>query len=221
LLGKQGPENPVENSALATGLGAGQGTGKKPGDKDHVWCDYRNKPHHTCETCWKILGKPENWKGSHEDKFKKNPAAQEASSAPFNKEQIDQLLKLFKSSSGSSSASNAFVAQASSDFKALSCHSFNHSAPWIIDSGASDHMTSLSSLYHSYYPCSGHEKICIADGSYSPIAGKGVVNLYKMLPYRTSYMVLNQPIIYYQSINYPEILIVVSFSLIPIVSFRN
>ena len=38
-------------------------------------------------------------------------------------------------------------------------------------------MTSLPHLFHTYKPCSGHEKVRIADGSFSPIAGKGSVFL--------------------------------------------
>ena len=34
-------------------------------------------------------------------------------------------------------------------------------------------MTSFSNLFNTYSPCSGSEKIRIADGSFSPIAGKG------------------------------------------------
>ena len=40
-------------------------------------------------------------------------------------------------------------------------------------------MTSFSHLFHTYNPCSGREKICIANGSYSTIAGKGLINLSK------------------------------------------
>jgi hypothetical protein len=47
--------------------------------------------------------------------------------------------------------------------------------PWVIDSGASDHMTGMSPLFSSYNPCSGREKIRIADGSLSPVSGKGSV----------------------------------------------
>lgn len=38
-------------------------------------------------------------------------------------------------------------------------------SPWIIDSGASYHMISMSSLFTSYQVCSGKDKVCIADGS--------------------------------------------------------
>ncbi|KAK0581156.1 hypothetical protein LWI29_010693 [Acer saccharum] len=41
--------------------------------------------------------------------------------------------------------------------------------------GASDHMTSISSLFQTYSPCPGNQKVWIADGSLSPIAGKGSV----------------------------------------------
>lgn len=44
---------------------------------------------------------------------------------------------------------------------------------WIIDSGASDHMTGNSSLYISCKPCAGNRKVRIADGSFSAIAGIG------------------------------------------------
>jgi hypothetical protein len=43
---------------------------------------------------------------------------------------------------------------------------------WIIDSGVSDHMTSTSSLFHSYTPCVGNQKVKIVDGSLSSIASK-------------------------------------------------
>ena len=49
--------------------------------------------------------------------------------------------------------------------------------PWIIDLGASDHMTGQSQLFHSYLPSLGLIKVRIADGSFSPIARKGEIAL--------------------------------------------
>ena len=94
---------------------------------------------------------------------------------------MDHLLKLLKSNSGSLSTPNAVIAQAGSKLNALSCHLPISHTPWIIDSGASDHMTSFSHLFHTYTPCSGHKKVRIADGSYSPIAGNGLINLSKTI----------------------------------------
>ena len=85
-----------------------------------------------------------------------------------------------KSNSGLLSTPNAFVAQGGSISKqALSFHFTVCSTPWIIDSGASDHMTSFSHLFHTYNPSSDHEKNCIVDGSYSSIDNKGLINLCK------------------------------------------
>ena len=179
ILGKRNLNNTVENSALAIGINASRNTTKKPDEKSRICCDHCNRPRHTQETCWKIHGKPANWKGSHEGRFSRTPAAHEAESISFDKGQMDQLLKLLKSNSKLLSTPNASVAQAGSISKALSCHFPIYSTPWIIDSGAYDHMKIFSHLFHTYNPCSGHEKFCIVDGSYFTIASKGVINLSK------------------------------------------
>ena len=49
------------------------------------------------------------------------------------------------------------------------------STPWIIDSCASNHMTSQFHLFDSLSPCFGYLKVRITDGSLSPIASKGLV----------------------------------------------
>ena len=46
---------------------------------------------------------------------------------------------------------------------------------WIIDSGASDHMTGDVSVFTTYTPCHNHLNIRIADGSLSKVAGIGLV----------------------------------------------
>ncbi|KAL6340459.1 hypothetical protein AAG906_006123 [Vitis piasezkii] len=105
-----------------------------------------------------------------------NATINELESSPFNKEQMDHLLKLLKSNS-SLGIPSAFLTQTGSASNAFSC-CFN-STPWIIDSEAFDNMTSFSNLFNTYSPCSGSEKTRIVDGSFSPIAGKGLVKLFE------------------------------------------
>ncbi|KAI5439712.1 hypothetical protein KIW84_025183 [Lathyrus oleraceus] len=100
--------------------------------------------------------------------------ANEADSSPCTKEHMDNLLKFLKFNS-SLNIPTRTVAQTSKDSWALSAH--NHSNPWIIDSGASEHMTNYSHLFNSYFPSSGFEKVRITDGSYSSIAGKGNIKI--------------------------------------------
>lgn len=54
-------------------------------------------------------------------------------------------------------------------------------APWIIDSGASNHITDSYQLFSTYSPCAGNIKVKIADGSLSPIAGKGSIRIYNFI----------------------------------------
>nr|CAD1837563.1 unnamed protein product [Ananas comosus var. bracteatus] len=46
---------------------------------------------------------------------------------------------------------------------------------WIIDSGASDHMTGASNHFPSYFPSSDKDKVHIAYGFMSTISGKGSI----------------------------------------------
>lgn len=48
---------------------------------------------------------------------------------------------------------------------------------WIIDSGATDHMTNSSKYSHTYTPCSSSKKIVTADGSLSIVPGEGNIKI--------------------------------------------
>ena len=49
-------------------------------------------------------------------------------------------------------------------------------------------MTSHSNLFSSYTPCSGRQKVKIADGSLSSVAGKGSIPISKNISLSLSYM---------------------------------
>ena len=51
------------------------------------------------------------------------------------------------------------------------------SLPWIIDYGASDHMTGSSPVFSAYKPHSGQDKVKIADGTVSSVSSKGLVRV--------------------------------------------
>ena len=92
----------------------------------------------------------------------------------MGKKQLDQLLQLLKPAPPTPGTPIASVAQSGS----LSCAYFLPlSAPWIIDSGASNHMTNLPHLFISYTPCFGNKKVRIANGSLFSIAGQGSIRL--------------------------------------------
>ncbi|KAI5408845.1 hypothetical protein KIW84_054609 [Lathyrus oleraceus] len=82
------------------------------------------------------------------------PMANKTDSSPCTKEKMDNLLKFLKFNSYLNIPTGT-VAQTGKDSWALSAH--NPSNPWIIDSGASEHMTNCSHLFNSYFPSSGPE----------------------------------------------------------------
>ncbi|KAG6492095.1 hypothetical protein ZIOFF_047045 [Zingiber officinale] len=181
MLGKKGPTTIIKGSALtSTGSNIRRGTAnlRKPEEKSVLWCDFCNKPRHTRETCWTIHDKPANFKGkSGEKNGRIFPTANEAmtTASTITKEHLEQLLALL-TSNPSSSTPNVSVAHTGNEIIAFPC-GFGISAPWIIDFGASAHMTNSLKLLKLYSPCPENKKVKIADGSFSPIAGKGSVQI--------------------------------------------
>lgn len=171
MMGKTPRSSESEGSALAIrNLGEGKRSDKVP------WCDHCKREWHTRENCWKLIGKPPNWKkkGGRAFQASNSDQGQQSSSTqlPLTTEQLDKLLKLLESSTPSCSIATKGNS---------ACLSVSPSHTWILDSGASDHMTGESTLFSSYSPCAGNQKIKIADGSFSAIAGKGSVVLSPVL----------------------------------------
>jgi hypothetical protein len=92
--------------------------------------------------------------------------------SPLIMAQLEKLFKLLESQTPSCSIET----KGNSVFLSVSP---NHT--WIVDSGASDHMTGESTLFSSYSPCAGNQKIKVVDDSFSAIAGKWSVVLSPLL----------------------------------------
>ena len=93
---------------------------------------------------------------------------------------MEQLYKMFSSlqSAGhsSNSMSSGSLAHRNNFLRALNTIS-QTKIPWIVDSCASDHMTSNYHIFSTYSPCAGNIKVKIADGSLSTVARKGTITL--------------------------------------------
>ena len=55
------------------------------------------------------------------------------------------------------------------------------SPSWIIDSGATDHRIGATSLFSTYSPCSGRDKVKVANDTLSSVFGKGSVHCSSLL----------------------------------------
>ncbi|RVX06279.1 Retrovirus-related Pol polyprotein from transposon RE2 [Vitis vinifera] len=171
---KEQPAPTLDGSALAARSFNSSGGDRQK--RDRPWCDYCKKPGHYKEACWKLHGKPADWKPkprSDRDGRAHVAANSESTSvpepSPFNKEQMEMLQKLL-SQVGSGSTTGIALTASQGGMK-----------PWIVDTGASDHMTGDATILQNYKPSNGHSSVHIADGSKSKIAGTGSIKLTKDL----------------------------------------
>lgn len=66
---------------------------------ERPWCEHYKKPGHKKERCWKVHGKPTDWKPNHAQNDQENHAnvvatlddANATETNPFTKEQLDPL----------------------------------------------------------------------------------------------------------------------------------
>ncbi|RVW69979.1 hypothetical protein CK203_052730 [Vitis vinifera] len=85
--------------------------------RDRPWCDYCKKPGPYKETCWKLHGKPADWKPKPRvDRDGRAHVATNSEStsvpepSPFNKEQMEMLQKLLSQVGSGSTTDVAFTA---------------------------------------------------------------------------------------------------------------
>nr|CAN82240.1 hypothetical protein VITISV_044199 [Vitis vinifera] len=171
---KEQPAPTLDASALA-----GRSFNSSGGDRqkrDRPWCDYCKKLGHYKEACWKLHGKPAAWKPK--PRFDRDGRAHVAANSestsvpepsPFNKEQMEMLQKLLSQVGSGSTTGIAFTANRGG------------MKPWIVDTGASDHMIGDVAILQNYKPSNGHSSVHIADGSQSKIVGTGSIKLTKDL----------------------------------------
>ncbi|RVW20455.1 Retrovirus-related Pol polyprotein from transposon RE1 [Vitis vinifera] len=177
MMGSHQQLNMAESSTLKTQFAPFDNRQKIKGGRP--WCDHCRKPGHSRETCWKIHGKPVDWKprqplekegrGNHVATDEQSPQPE---ASPFNKEQMEMLQKLL---------SPLFAFTAGKKRK----------KPWIVDSGASDHMTGDATIFDTYSSCPNNLTVRIADGSLSKVAGTGSVVLSRDLTLNSVFLVPN------------------------------
>src|ERR1044072_1910570 len=179
MLGKSTSASYSENSAMAARANHLRPQQKK----NRPWCDNCKKPGHTMDNCWVIQGKPVDAKSFRGREIRGNIASTSTheadaarGAAPFSKEQMEVLQKLQQQSmqDAGNNIGTATIAQKGNFSTALNA-SIEKSKSWIVDSGASDHMTGDISVFKKYTPCHNHSTVRIADGTLSKVIGKGSV----------------------------------------------
>ncbi|RVW74059.1 Retrovirus-related Pol polyprotein from transposon TNT 1-94 [Vitis vinifera] len=204
MMGSHQQLNMAESSALKTQFAPFDNRQKIKGGRP--WCDHCRKSGHSRETCWKIHGKPVDWKprqplekegrGNHVATDEQSP---QPKASPFNKEQMEMLQKLLSPllsvQSQTGSSSNQVIGSGTLAHKGNFLSAFTagkkRKKPWIVDLGASDHMTGDATIFDTYSSCPNNLTVRIADGSLSKVAGTGSVVLSRDLTLNSVLLVPN------------------------------
>ncbi|KAJ9696860.1 hypothetical protein PVL29_008861 [Vitis rotundifolia] len=153
------------HTAAGRGPHAAGSSGPSPRQSKRTYCEHCKKLGHTKDTCWALHGKPANWKPRQPNKAHSNQAStetradktpteicQSTSSVRFNSDQLAKLYELFfnfqTSGQSSTTLSSGSLAKKGTFLTVLS--TMSQITPWIIDSGASDHMTNAHHLFSTH-----------------------------------------------------------------------
>jgi len=126
---------------------------------EKLWCDHCKRPNHTKENCWKIHGKPANWKPQPR---RDNPRSAYNVEAPIenkpslnlSEDQIQALCMLLNQATAQPSTNNpqstaSLALQGNLQHYSLVSMCFSKNV-WVIDTGASDHMTNSARSMTDY-----------------------------------------------------------------------
>ncbi|RVX01052.1 Retrovirus-related Pol polyprotein from transposon TNT 1-94 [Vitis vinifera] len=119
-----------------------------------------------------------------------------SSSSSHQMEMLQKLLSpLLSVQSQTGSSSNQVIGSGTLAHKGNFLSAFTagkkRKKPWIVDSGASDHMTGDATIFDTYSSCPNNLTIRIADGSLSKVAGTGSVVLSRDLTLNSVLLVPN------------------------------
>nr|CAN61270.1 hypothetical protein VITISV_020532 [Vitis vinifera] len=133
-------------------------------DKSTFKCTHCNKTGHTKSCCFEIMGYPDWWDHNH-DQWKKD--SKKTSTAAVAEIKIETNV---------TEKASALVAATDYGGKFLNTSTPVINSAWIIDSGATDHMTFDSRQVSPFRP-SSQKIVSIANGNTTPVIRKGSLTL--------------------------------------------
>ena len=192
----------VEGSVYATkgyrhpGQNQGQNQIKDRVGKSDLVCSYCKKSGHIKDKCWQLHGRPPHLARAHAvQNSQQNSQTGSGSIMPSAAnvtgnsimtpaqdfqtmlQEIQHLKNLLNHSNSVISSTSLANSGKNYILSSLTLFTTNLTTAWLLDSGATDHMTPLSNIFTSYESVAPRKNVQTADGTLLPVAGIGAINL--------------------------------------------
>jgi len=171
---------PVRPTAPVPTQGSSSSQGSSATQRRQVRCHYCHTLGHIRSDCRKLHRAQQNAQARdhqlRDDPQRAAPALPISSQTASFSEQLMQLAQQLSSGSFSTTASTVGQASTSADPSAASAPSGISQSSWLLDSGASFHMTYDATHLHACQPVSSDLRVVIADGTTLPITCRGLLH---------------------------------------------
>lgn len=143
------------------------GRGQGRGYANFQPCQNCGLTNHATEFCWGVIGKPTSYRANQASTSEDKNHGEMFSQL---QEDLEKLQKCMQAMASNHSPSTAHLADSGNV-----CLHTSASHPWVIDSGASDHMTGKEEIFQSLHRSTSSSCVTLANGSKSQILGSGIV----------------------------------------------
>ena len=186
-----GPRSRNRGSDGGRGRGRdGQGRGRGRDGQLYPPCEHCQRYGHRSDRCWEKFGKPAQMAHAITTT---NTSSIAPDSLLISRAEYDRLMTTHTPAGGSPSG-GSLTSHLASTLTSGTALLASPPGPWIIDSGASAHMSGTPSLLSRLSRLPNPESVSIADGRVCPVAGKGLATPTSSLPLSDVLYVPNFPV---------------------------
>nr|CAN60057.1 hypothetical protein VITISV_039053 [Vitis vinifera] len=163
-------DNTSDSSMLVSQTNSREGRSGNQGRGQRPYCTYCNKLGHTCDRCYQLHGRPPRTAHMAQSSDPQSPQLPNSSTSQgifLTDNEYDDYLR-YQATESTSVASVAQTGNASTCFTHTSSL-----GPWILDSDASDHISSNKDLFSSITTTSALPTVTLTNGSQTMAKGFG------------------------------------------------
>ena len=169
-------DNTLDSSVLVSQTSSRGGHSGNRGRGQRPYCTYYNKLSHTRDRCYRLHGRPPctaHLAQSSDPQSPQLPSSSTSQGISLTDSEYDDYLRY-------QATKSAYVAQTGN---ASACLTHTSSlGPWILDSGASDHISGNKDLFSSITTTSVLPTVTLANGSQTMAKGIGLAHPLPFLP---------------------------------------